>query len=147
MKFIAGLKGFFKKPLYIFIISAFTLIWILIILAKYITSVFISILLGLFIIIFGGSLLFFTLVLFVISFFKQINEMKWWFFLIVYSIALTLSFFLYRSIFFPTSELFFIIPLTANQFFTAFFAFKLCMDSSTKIDDYLYKKEKSRIVT
>ena len=73
--------------------------------------------------------------------------MKWWFFLIVYLISLILSFFLFRSIFFPTSDLFFIIPLTVNQFFTAFFGFRLCMNSSTKVDDYLYKKEKSRIVT
>ena len=133
--------------MYVFIIGAFTLTWILIILTKYITSMLISALLGLFIIIFGGSLLFFTLFLFFVSFFKQINEMKWWFYLIVYSISLTLSFLLFQSIFFPTSELFFIIPLTVNQFFTAFFAFKLCMDSSTKVDDYLYKKEKSRIIT
>jgi len=51
------------------------------------------------------------------------------------------------SIYFPTSEIYFIIPLFANQFFTAFFAFKLCMDTSTKVDDYLYKKPKSRIIT
>lgn len=147
MKFIAGLKGVFKKPLYVFIISAFTLTWILIIITKYIASVLVSVMLGLFIIIFGGSLLFFSLVLFFVSFFKQINKMKWWFFLIVYLSSLILSFFLFRSIFSPTSDIFFIIPLTVNQFFTAFFAFRLCMNSSTKIDDYLYKKKKSRIVT
>jgi hypothetical protein len=102
---------------------------------------------GLFIIVFGGSLLLFTLMLFVISFFKDINKMKWWFYIIVYSIALSVTLLLPRTIFFPTSELFFIIPLTVNQFFTAFFAFKLCMDSSTKVDGYLYKYEKSRIIT
>ncbi|NHJ19930.1 MAG: hypothetical protein EAX91_03215 [Candidatus Lokiarchaeota archaeon] len=150
MKFITGLKGFFKRPLYVFIISAFTLTWILIIITKYIASVLVSVILGLFIIIFGGSLLFFSLFLFFVSFFKQINKMKWWFFLIVYIISLILSLFsnlLFRSIFSPTSDLFFIITLTVNQFFTAFFAFRLCMNSSTKVDDYLYKKEKSRIVT
>ncbi|MFX1447480.1 MAG: hypothetical protein ACFFCG_05025 [Promethearchaeota archaeon] len=143
MGFIAGLKGVFKKPLYVFIISSFTLTWILIILTKYLTNV----VLGLFVLIFGGSLLFFVLILFVISFFKKIDTLKWWFYIILYSSALILTIFLNQTIFFPTSELFFIIPLTINQFFTAFFAFKLCMDSSTKIDDYLYKKEKSRIIT
>ena len=143
MGFIAGLKSVFKRPLYIFIICSFTLIWILIISNTYLSSP----LLGLSILIFGGSLLFFVLVIFLISFFKQIGEMKWGFFVIIYVISLILTFILYRTIFFPTSELFFIIPLTVNQFFTAFFAFKICLDSSTKIDDYLYKKEKSRVIT
>jgi len=143
MGFIAGLKGVFKKPLYIFILSSFTITWIMIISNSYLSSA----LLGLSILIFGGSLLLFVLVLFLISFFKQISEMKWWFFAIIYVFSIISTFILYRNIFFPTSELFFIIALTVNQFFTAFFAFKICMDSSTKIDDYLYKKEKSQIVT
>jgi hypothetical protein len=147
MKFITGLKGVFKQPLYIFILIAFTLLWILIIVTKFIASVLVSVLLGSFILIFGGSLLFFVLILFFISFFKQLSEMKWWFYIILYAISIILTFLLWRTIFFPTSELFFIIPLIVNQFFTAFFAFKLCMDSSTKVDDYLYRKEKSRILT
>lgn len=143
MGFTAGLKGVFKKPLYVFIISSFTLTWILIIFNKYLSSL----LLGLFIFIFGGSLLFFALILFLVSFFKQINELNRWFFVITYVFSIVLTFLLYQTIFFPTSELFFIIPLTINQFFTGFFAFKICMDSSTKIDDFLYSKEKSRIIT
>lgn len=143
MGFIAGLKAVFKKPLYIFIVSSFTLTWILIIINRYL----LSILLGFSIIIFGGSLLFFVIILFFVSLFKQIGEIKWWFFVIIFVISIVLTVFLRQSIFFPTSELFFIIPLTINQFFTAFFAFKLCMDSATKVDDYLYKKEKSRIIT
>ncbi|MFX0010654.1 MAG: hypothetical protein ACFE9R_10095, partial [Candidatus Hermodarchaeota archaeon] len=59
----------------------------------------------------------------------------------------TLAFFLLDSIYFPTSDIFFIIPLFANQIFTAFFAFKFCMDITTKIDDYLYRKKKSRVIT
>jgi len=143
MGFIAGLKGVFKKPLYIFIISSFTLTWIMIIINKFLSSG----LLGLSVFIFGGSLLFFVLIIFIISFIKQINEMKWWFFVIIYVFSIILTFILYPTIFFPTSELFFVVPLGVNQFFQAFFAFKICMDSSTKIDDYLYQKEKSRIVT
>jgi hypothetical protein len=37
--------------------------------------------------------------------------------------------------------------LIANQALTAFFAFKLCIDSSTKVDDYFYNYEKSRKIT
>ncbi|GAH12391.1 unnamed protein product, partial [marine sediment metagenome] len=39
MKFISGLKGVFKKPLYVFIISVFTLTWILIIVNSYYSNV------------------------------------------------------------------------------------------------------------
>jgi len=70
MGFIAGLKGVFKKPLYIFIISSFTLTWILIIVNKFLYSGLIA----LSVFIFGGSLLFFALILFILSFIKQINE-------------------------------------------------------------------------
>ncbi|MHA2288301.1 MAG: hypothetical protein ACXABG_05900 [Promethearchaeota archaeon] len=143
MPFIAGLKGLFKKPLYIFIICGFTLTWVLIVVNRYL----LSILLGFSILIFGGSLLFFVLVLFVISLFKQINEIRWWIYIVIYAISVSLTLFLRESIFFPTSEYFFIIPLIVNQFFTAFFAFRLCMDSATKVDDFLYNREKSRVIT
>ena len=143
MKFISGLKGVFKKPLYVFIISVFTLTWILIIVNSYFSNVF----LGLTVLIFGGSLLYFAMILFLISFIKPIGQLNKWFLFIIYVITIFLTFILNRIVFFITSELFFIIPLTINQFFTAFFAFKICMDSATRIDDYLYKKKKSRIIT
>ena len=143
MAFIAGLKGVFKKPLYVFMICAFTLTWILIIINSYFSNET----LGLTVLLFGGSLLYFALILFVVSFIKPLDQLKKWLFFIIYVIAICLTFLLNRSVFFVTSELYFIIPLTINQFFTAFFAFKICMDSSTKVDDYLYKKEKSRITT
>ena len=142
MKFIAGLKGVFKKPLYIFIISAFTLTWILIIANSYFSSVF----LGLTVLIFGGSSLYFAMILFLISFIKPMDKLKGWFFFIIYLISISLTFVLNNTVFFFTSELFFIILLSINQFFTAFFAFKICIDGSTKIDDYLDKKKKSRII-
>jgi len=143
MKFITGLKGVFKKPVYVFIICAFTLTWLLIIANSYFSSVF----LGLAVLIFGGSLLYFAMILFLISFIKPMDKIKGWFLFIIYVISISLTFILNSTVFFITSELFFIILLSINQFFTAIFAFKICKDSSTKIDDYLYKKKKSRIVT
>jgi hypothetical protein len=62
-------------------------------------------------------------------------------------VGFILASFLMNSIYFPTSDIFFLIPLIANQIFTAFFAFKICMDSTTKVDDFFYTKEKSRIMT
>ena len=143
MKFISGLKGVFKKPLYVFIISVFTLTWLLILVNSYFSSV----ILGLSVLLLGGSLLYFAMILFLISFIKPINELKICFVFIIYLLSVLSTFVLNRLVFFITSELFFIIPLTINQFFTAFFAFKICMNSSTKVDDYLYKKKKSRILT
>ena len=143
MKFITGLKGVFKKPLYVFIISVFTLTWILIIVNSYYSSV----ILGLSVLLLGGSLLYFAMILFLISFIKPINKLKTWFVFIIYLFSVLSTFVLNRIVFIITSELFFIIPLMINQFFTAYFAFKICMDSSTKVDDYLYNKKKSRIVT
>jgi len=143
MKFITGLKGVFKKPVYVFTICAFTLTWLLIIANSYFSSVF----LGLAVLIFGGSLLYFAMILFLISFIKPMDKLKGWFLFIIYLISISLTFILNSTVFFITSELFFIILLSINQFFTAIFAFKICMNSSTKIDDYLYKKKKSRIVT
>ena len=143
MKFITGLKAVFKKPVYIFIICAFTITWLLILANSYFSSVF----LGLTVLIFGGSLLYFAMVLFLISFIKPVDKLKGWFLFIIYVISISLTFILNSTVFFITSNLFFIILLTINLFFTAYFAFKICMDSSTKIDDYLYKKKKSRIVT
>lgn len=133
----------FKKPIYVFIISAFTLTWILILVNSYYSSV----ILGWSVLIFGGSLLYFAMILFLISFIKPIDQLKKWLLFIIYVITISLTFILNHLIFFVISELFFIVLLTINQFFTAFFAFKICMDSSTKVDDYLYKKEKSRILT
>ena len=143
MKFISGLKGVVKKPLYVFIISAFTITWILIIVNSY----FSYIILGFSVLLIGGSLLYFVMILFLVSLIKPIDQLKKWLIFIIYVIAISLTFILNQTVFFITSELFFIIPLTINQFFTAFFAFKICMDSSTRVDDYLYKKEKSRILT
>jgi hypothetical protein len=43
--------------------------------------------------------------------------------------------------------LFYIFCFFANQFIVAFFAFKFSMDTSTGIDNYLYRKKGSRIFT
>lgn len=142
MKFIKGLKAIFKEKVYLFAILSFILIWILILVNLYLHNS----ILKLTIIIFGGGLLFFSITLFFISFFTSITTLKFYVVLIILVISLILAALLNESIYFPTSEYFFIIPLFANQIFTAFFAFKLCMDSSTNIDDFFYRRKKSRIV-
>lgn len=50
---------------------------------------------------------------------------------------------IFRGVLFP----FYRFCLVANQLLTALFAFKICMDSSTKIDDYLYRNKKFNKIT
>ena len=138
MGFISGLKGVFKKRIYIFIIFSFILTWVLILTNSYLKSE----LLRSFIIIFGGGFLFFNVILFCVSFFKKLDDLNKWFFIICFIIAIVLNVFLSDTIFNPTSNFYLLILLNANLFF----AFKLCMDSATKVDDYLYKNKRSRIV-
>ena len=103
-------------------------------------------LLFLIIIIFGGGLLFFELISLVLSFFKPINEIKWYIWVLIFILSLFLALFFANTVFFPTSDIAFVIMLNVNMVFTAFFAFKFCMDSATKVDDYLYGGKKFRIV-
>ena len=139
MSFINGLKIFFKKPIYILILTLFILAWILILFGY--TGFTIP---GYyrFLYFFVGILAGFTALLFVISFFKPIEDLSYILMIIIFliSIPIILIFkdFL-RSFYFPF--------LIANQLFTAFFAFKLCMDSSTKVDDFFYTDEKTRGIT
>jgi len=143
MGFISGLKGVFKQPVYAFIIISFIVIWILLLIREYLA---ITELITLFVIIFGGGLILFNIILFIISFVKPINKMGKLLVIISFIIAIIIAIIFTEEIFLPTFQVFFLISLNVNLFFTAFFAFKLCMDSSTKVDDYLYSKEKSRKV-
>jgi len=140
MSFISGLKGVFKQPIYVFTIIIFIIIWILIL---YNIQIGGNELLSILIIIFGGGLILFNIILFALSFFKPIHKIGKILFIISFTIAIIIAFIFTEQIFLPTFQLFFLISINVNLFFTAFFAFKLCMDSSTKIDDYLYSKGKS----
>lgn len=143
MSFISGLKGLFKKPIFVFIISLFTIAWILILINSYLLSPAIRS----FIFMFGGGLLLFNLIFLFISLFKNLEKINKWFYIITLIVSIGLAIIFSASIFSPTSPFVFLILLNVNIFFTAFFAFKLCMDSSTNVDDYLYKSKSSRKVT
>ena len=143
MGFISGLKGVFKKPLYTFIIIYFICIWFLILIERYAIP---SAELENFAIILGAGFVLFNIMLFFLSFFMSIEKIKIIYIIILLVISYIIAIVFTDDIFFPTFETFFVITLIVNQFFTAFFAFKLCIDNSTKLDDYFYKKEKYRAV-
>jgi len=139
MSFINGLKIFIKKPIYVLILGLFIVAWILILFGYTIFTVQ-----GyyLFLFFFIGILVGFTLLLFIISFFKPIESLNYIFIIIIFIISIPIILIfkgVLRSLYLPL--------LIANQLLTAFFAFKLCMDSSTKVDNYFYNDEKSRSFT
>ena len=140
MSFISGLKGIFKRPIYIVIIFSFIGIWIGILLEREMIH---NILLANVLVFLGALLIGFNITLFIFSFFKPFDKIKKKYFIIALVFALIIALFFRESIFLPTFTLFYLISINVNLFFTAFFAFKVCMDSSNKVDDFLYRKKKA----
>ena len=134
MSFINGLKEFFRKPLYILIFISFIISWFLILFGHIFTTVpqYYQ-----FLLIFIGILVGFNFLLFVISFFKPIEKLHYIIIIIVFVISIP-TVIIFRGFLL----LFASVCLIANQLLTAFFAFKLCMDSSTKVDDKLFENKK-----
>ncbi|MFX1375465.1 MAG: hypothetical protein ACFFA0_06615 [Promethearchaeota archaeon] len=139
MSFINGLKIFFKKPIYVLILILFIVSWFLILFGYTAFSIpgYYR-----FLFIFIGILAGFTILLFVISFFKPIENLSYILFIIIFLISIPIV-----IIFKDLLNLLYFFFLIANQLLTAFFAFKLCMDSSTKVDDYFYTGKKTRKFT
>jgi hypothetical protein len=142
LSFYSGLKGLFKRPFYLFLIISFILIWILILTFYQLKSTFLFFI----IIIFGGGLLFFEFISLILSLFKNIEEIKWYILSSIFIGSLLLATIFANTVFFPTSDIAFVIMLNVNMVFTAFFAFKFCMNSATNVDDYLYGGRKRGIV-
>jgi hypothetical protein len=142
LSFYSGLKELLKRLFYLFLIFSFILVWILILTFYQFTNP----LSFLIIITFGGGLLFFELIGLVISLFKPIEDIRFYIWILIFILSLFLALFFANTVFFPTSDIAFIIMLNVNMVFTAFFAFKFCMDSATKVDDYLYGGKRSRVV-
>ena len=139
MRFISGLKDLSKKTVLLIIVIVFMISWLLfIIMLDLMDNVTFS---GYFLY-FLGVLAGFTFILFIISFVIPIEKMS----IIVLLIAAVLTIPV-LFIFGWFIGIFYSFSFFANIIITAFFAFKFCMDTSTKVDDYLYKKKRSRIYT
>ena len=96
----------------------------------------------LFVYIFIAILAGFNFLLILISVFKPIEKLSYWVIIAIFIISLPII-----LLFKDLLRLFYFFCLITNQILTAFFAFKLGMDSSTKVDNFLFKHEKSRIFT
>ncbi|TXT62631.1 MAG: membrane protein of unknown function [Promethearchaeota archaeon] len=137
MGFLSGLKRLFSKWIYALVVLSFIVSWFLILFGSTfipfeqynrIVVIFIEILFG------------FCFVLFVFSFFKPIDDLPLYLIILAFLIGLPLI-----LIFLNIFSLFFLFCVVANQILTAFFAFKVCMDTAIKSDTYLYEKEPLRI--
>jgi hypothetical protein len=93
---------------------------------------------------FLGVLAGFTFILFIISFIRPIEKIG--IIIILIAVVLTIPVIWIFS-WIIGFNIFFVFSFFANAIITAFFAFKFCMDTSTKVDNYLYKKKRSRIFT
>ena len=138
MRFVDGLKKLFSKWIYALILVYFIISWFFILIGVVFIpdQLFFQIIRVIVGILFGFSLL-----LFIFSFFKPLDELHYAFIIVAFLGGL---FFL--IIFNNIISIFYVICYYINLVVTAFFAFKLCMDSAIKVDNYLSKKEKYRKV-
>jgi len=134
MRFISGLKKLFSKWLYVLIVGSFIVSWFLVLFGR----TFIP---------FGGYILFvrifvailfgFSLLLFLISFFKSPHELHFGVIILIFFAGLP-----FILIFEGILDILYLFCFYANLFLTAFFAFKVCMDSAIKVDEVLWRSQK-----
>ncbi|MFX1391077.1 MAG: hypothetical protein ACFE9Z_13515 [Promethearchaeota archaeon] len=142
MRFISGLKNLSKKTLLLVIVILFIISWLLFTIGF---DLFNNNEFSRYFLIFLLILASFTLILFIISFIKKIEEMKFTVIIIalILTVPITIVFLLYGRVL----NYVYLIFLYANTIITAFFAFKFCIDTSISLDNYLYDKHKSRKIT
>lgn len=142
MTFISGLKDLFRKTRYVIIVFIFIILWILILLGRtQITNQLFRIIIVEIIQVFIGAMIF----LLFASFFRPIEKINWKITLIILVLVLLFHFFILRRYFSYLVSIFFNFSLIANIAITAFFAFKLSLDLSTTVDEYLIKKPYNKI--
>ncbi len=139
MRFISGLKNLSRKTLLLIILVLFLISWFLFVIGF---DLFSNIEFSRYFLYFLGILAGFTLILFIISFIKPIDKMG--IVIIIIAAILTLP---VMWLFSWIINFFYIFCFLANAAVTAFFAYKFGMDTSITVDDYLYKKKRSRIFT
>ena len=139
MRFISGLKNLSKKWILLIIVILFIVSWFLFIFTLFVIP---NITFIIIILLFLGGLAGFTFLLLIFSIIIPIDKMG--LATIIISVVLTLPI---MWIFSGIIKLFYLFCFFANLVITAFFAFKFSMDTSTGMDDYLYKKKGSRKLT
>ncbi|KKK95541.1 hypothetical protein LCGC14_2671760 [marine sediment metagenome] len=138
MRFISGLKKLSKQTILLIIVILFIISWFFLLYARFTSNTTIS---G-YIQIFGWIFSAFTFVLLILSILIPIDKMGIAT-IIIAAVLTPLVMFMFSGML----AIFTNFSFFANLFIMAFFAFKFCMDASTGLDDYLYRKKGSRKFT
>jgi hypothetical protein len=133
MRFIDGLKSLSKKRLLIIILTLFIISWVLILLGTTIITIPFFVY---FVRVFVGVLTGYTFVVMILSFFIPIDKMGSK--TLIITGLLTIPVLIIFSVF---VGIFYYFCRFANILFIAFFAYKWCIDTSIKFDNYLYQKD------
>jgi len=139
LRFIDGLKDLFKKKTYTGIFITF-LVLMVIFFINY-TIIRGNIEFTRFVIFLMAAFTIFTFILLIFSFFIPVDKMN--LLVILFALILTGPITVLIQAF-GLLVLFSTFFIYINQFLTAFFAFKFCIDTSINTDDYLAKKKKSK---
>ena len=140
MRFINGLKDLFKKKTYAGIFITFLVLMIIFIINY--TIIRGELRFTGFVIFLMSAFTMFTFILMIFSFFIPVDKMN----LVVILVALILT--IPITILIQTFGLLLRISsffIYVNQFLTAFFAFKFCIDTSIQTDDFLISKKASKL--
>ncbi|MBN1802804.1 MAG: hypothetical protein JW891_14945 [Candidatus Lokiarchaeota archaeon] len=137
MRVVNGYKGLFKKPLLVIIFVAFLVSWVL----YFITYSNPQLNIGNYIALFTGFLAAFTLIILIFSIFAPIEKIGIVAIIIAIILVFPLTYFLGMYV-----DYLYLFCFFANQVITAFFAFKFCMDTSTKVDRAFYKSKNPKVL-
>ena len=139
MRFISGLKSLLKKRILFIIVILFIVSWFFF---AFGVEVFPNATFKRYFLFFLAALAGFTFVLLIFSLFIPLDKMGVIFIIIIVVLTLPVMW-----IFGGIIAIFIDFCYIANIFITAFFAYKFCMDTSIKVDDFLYEKKGSRVFT
>ncbi len=144
MRFISGLKKLSKQTILLIIVILFIISWFFLLYAKFTSNSTIAGYIQTFGLIFSA----YTFVLLILSILIPIDKMGIATILIAAVLTVIVIFgIVFSGMLSRIMLIFTIFCFFANLFIMAFFAFKFCMDTSTGLDDYLYKKKGSRKFT
>ncbi len=136
MRVVNGYKSLFKKPLLVVVFVAFIISWIL----YFISYSNPQLNIGNYILVFNGFLAAFTFIILIFSIFAPIEKIGVVAIIIALILVFPLAYFLGNYV-----DYLYLFCFFANQMITAFFAFKFCMDTSTKVDRAFYKTKNPKV--
>ncbi|TXT61750.1 MAG: membrane protein of unknown function [Promethearchaeota archaeon] len=142
MGFISGVKDLIKKPRFLLLILFFIILWILVLLGR---IVFTIVIFKIAVVEITQVFIGFMIFLLIASFFRPLDEVNWKIIGFLLIVVMIFHFLIFRRFFSLFVSVFFNFSLIANIAITAFFAFKICLDISIRVDESLFEKEYNKL--